>query len=711
MRKNQVSFITMLAIIVICIIVLLRTSFTQYSEQKNLQSASNQMTANNLQLAKLDTISMGLQDAENNFRMYTSIWDRQYFLKYSKQMRHISTILESFSKKESSRVSDEITADLSKKKEQIILYTRIKKLTDSLMMINLELDTAAITQSSAFSKPVLQAAIKKTVKIEALKTTPGEKKSRLFQRIKSAILNKSTKADTAETRKVETTFESIPDGARYYTQRQVDQIERFYRNLLESQKQNHKNLTEKERAILKLNEQILQNIKLLFREFSYKEHLDDQNRKTTLRKKSSNALAAINRSGKINFIINIFSILMIAFLLIKLYKAYHKIVNANQTAEEQATAKSRFFTSISHEMRTPLNAIIGVTEQLKSTPLNTVQQEMSVLLESSSAMLLSAVNEILDFTRLETGKVSLSRIPFLYKKLLSEMVASLHILASQKGLELIIHQQDTADVMLLGDPYRLKQIVVNLIANAIKFTDDGRVTVDVKLGQTDGQHTVLLIRITDTGIGIDEKDLPYIFDEFSQIIHTKRVDWQKGSGLGLPICKKLIELHEGKITVDSTMGKGTTFHIELPYSIANDQEKGSDAKALPALQTEIFKQIHLLVVDDAEMNLLVIKMIFNKLGISYDTAHNGEDALIAIEKNSYDMVLTDIEMPVIDGIELTKTIRRHSDPKIAMIPVIAITGQISPESHKKYISSGLNDYIIKPFKEKELLEKILDYLA
>ncbi|MGY0037365.1 response regulator [Pedobacter sp. NJ-S-72] len=167
----------------------------------------------------------------------------------------------------------------------------------------------------------------------------------------------------------------------------------------------------------------------------------------------------------------------------------------------------------------------------------------------------------------------------------------------------------------------------------------------------------------------------------------------------------MVDLHHGKITVQSTLGKGSTFFLEIPYPIAEQATENLADKAGLALQADRFKNIHLLVVDDANMNLLVIKMIFNKLDISFDTATNGEDALKAFDTRHYDMILTDIEMPGMDGLELTKKIRSNPDAKKCRTPIIAITGQISPESHQNYISSGLNDYLVKPYKENELLEK------
>ncbi|WP_442591577.1 ATP-binding protein [Pedobacter sp. AW31-3R] len=711
MKTRNISITTISLIIILCIAALFKTSLDQYAEQNSLRSTSELMTVNSKQISRLDTISMSLSEAENDYRIYTTSWKKEYFAKYNAGIKRVSVLLEKFSKENQIRnASENIHTDLLERKKQLLLYVRIKRLTDSLMFINLQMDSTKTTGPIHAILPLKQQVVKQTVKMEEVKSKEPAKKTRLFQRLKSAILNKEQKSDSIKTSKVETTYEKSAVNSSTYSKKQLEKIEKYYRNLFEQQQKNHLNLTEKEKSILKLNEQILQNIKLIFQEFSNREREIAESRKTDLKNKSLHAIDVIDRSGKIHLLVNVISLAMIVFLLIKLYYAYNRILKAKKAAEEQVIFKSRFFTSLSHEMRTPLNAIIGVTEQLKSTPLNAQQQTMSVLLENSSSMLLSAVNEVLDFSRLETGKLSLSHTPFYYKSVSSEIISATAILAEQKGLVLKLNQEQAPDLLLTGDPYRLKQLIMNLVANAIKFSDQGEINVNVAAQEVDSSHIILKIQVQDTGIGIAAKDLPYIFDEFSQVIHQKRNDWQKGSGLGLPICKKLVELHRGKIWATSLVNQGTTFFLDIPYTIAPENAEMQTIETLLPLHTEAFKKIRLLIVDDAEINLIVIKMILGKHGIAFETARNGEEAFELFQDKDFEMILTDIEMPLMDGIELTKKVRAHHDPKKAGTPVIAITGQVSPESHQSYLVAGLNDYLVKPYTEKELLEKILDYL-
>lgn len=710
MKNKQRSFLLISAVIILFIGFLFRNSVVQRAEQSTLVSSLKELEVNNLRISKLDTITLSLQTAENNFRMYTTLWDTDYFKKYVMDIKLISSLLKDLSAGDSSDISDVIVGDLRNKSGQMAIFSELKRLTDSLNNINVQMELLKITGTAPKLKTYPKAMLKKITKVEELAAAPAAPKQKLFKRLKNAILNKGDRKDSTKMVKTEVTYEQTASDIEAYNKKNLENIEQFYARLFQDLKSNRSILTKKEETILKLNESIFQNIKRLFQEYRSKENINSELKKAILKSRADQSLIAIGRSRQINFGISVLSYLAIILLMWKLYRAYDKTLRANQLAAEQVIIKSRFFTSISHEMRTPLNAIIGVSEQLKSTPLNEDQQQMSKLLDNSSSMLLSAVNEVLDFSRLETGKLALAKTPFRYKRILSDIASTARILADQKDLTLELVLGDSPDLLLDGDPYRLKQMVMNLIANAIKFTDKGKVSIQVSLKKTDEKHIVLLIKVKDTGIGISAENQALIFNEFSQVINSNRSDWQKGSGLGLAISKKLVEMHKGKISVESTLGKGSTFTLEIPYVVAeNDREELDEQKSL-VINSDHFKNLHLLVVDDSEMNLLVIKMIFKKIGISFDTATNGHEALNFLESKRYDMVLTDIQMPEMDGIELTKRIRALEDQQKSQLPIIAITGQISSESHERYLSAGLNDYIIKPFTESELMEKILDYL-
>lgn len=711
MKKKQRSFLVIFGIIIVFLTLLFYNSVIQMSAQSVLGKTLYELDEDR-QIAKLDTVTLSLQVAENNFRMYTALWKPEYFVKYNRELQGISRILAEISDESSKTIANNILGDLKSKDKQMLFFSEIKKLTDSITNINIELNVDKINNDFQRVKSIPAPVLKKVVEQEKVEVKPEPKKKKFFQRLRSAILNKPQIADSSKITKTESvTYEPVDNKADEYNQKQLEYVIAFYKKLLEDQKKYHAKLSEKEQAILTLNERIFDNIKLLFRKYKENITLSEASRKMALKNRVESSLANIDWSGKLNFIISLLAYLGIMILLYKLYQSYSKTVVANNLAAEQVVSKSRFFTNISHEMRTPLNAIIGVSEQLKSTPLNEDQLSMSKLLDTSSSMLLSAVNEVLDFSRLETKKLSLAKTPFRYKRILREVADTTKVLADQKKLVLELIQDAAPDLLLDGDPYRLKQIIMNLTANAIKFTDKGKVSIKVNLTLVDEKKAVLIIKVTDTGIGISPENIPVIFNEFSQVINSKRSDWQIGSGLGLTISKKLVDLHKGKIYVESLVGKGTTFNVELPYRIAADEEENLEIHKEQVIKSDRFSDLHILIVDDSDMNLLVIKMIFKKHGISFNTAKSGAEAIEFISNNSCDMVLTDIQMPEMDGIELARRIRNFDNSKKSKLPIIAITGQVNLEAHDAYLSAGLNDYIIKPFTEMELMEKILDYSA
>jgi len=290
MINKKTSFLAILAIIVICIIILLRTSYSRYADENILKLTNTELEDNRLQSEKLDSISTGLQEAENNFRMYTSLWKKVYLIKYDQEIHHISILLAGFSENEVKNISSSISIDIVKKKSQALLYATIKKSTDSLMSVSLAMDTNEHIQTLSFLKPQFKPIIKKIVKEEVAVSDKKEpKKEKLFQRLKSAILNKESKKDTVKNKKIETTYEEDKGHTEYYTKKQLLEMEHFYKTLLEKQKENHQALSRQEQGILRINERIFQNIKLMFREFKEQERLIEEKRKSVLKNKITNA--------------------------------------------------------------------------------------------------------------------------------------------------------------------------------------------------------------------------------------------------------------------------------------------------------------------------------------------------------------------------------------------------------------------------------------
>ncbi len=365
---------------------------------------------------------------------------------------------------------------------------------------------------------------------------------------------------------------------------------------------------------------------------------------------------------------------------------------------------------MSHEIRTPLNSVIGFSEQLSQGELNGQQIEQVNAIRSSSVMLLDVVNDILDFSKYETGKVSFDKISFVPYDAITEVFNSIAIQATNKGVKLKNEILFKKNHCFSGDSLRLKQVIMNLLSNAIKFTEEGSVTLKADITLNSKKQGVLKVQVIDTGIGISAEDLEMIFDEFAQVYYSSTKIKQKGTGLGLAICKKIVEFQGGQIGVSSQLGQGSTFSFEIPYELCS-QDSILESKNVNSIDAEWLEGKRILLADDNKMNILLAQTVLKKYKLVTDVAYDGKEAFVLFEKNEYDLILTDIQMPEMGGIELTRIIRSYPNAAKANIPILGVTANVLQEDRKKYIESGINNLVLKPFSERELIDKIAEYIT
>jgi signal transduction histidine kinase/CheY-like chemotaxis protein/HPt (histidine-containing phosphotransfer) domain-containing protein len=403
----------------------------------------------------------------------------------------------------------------------------------------------------------------------------------------------------------------------------------------------------------------------------------------------------------IGAVILLIIILILFFRNLQRNRTYQQALKkAKDEAENLAKAKEMFVATVSHEMRTPVNAIYGLTEQmLQKTNSAEINSDLEVV-HKSAEHLIALVNDTLDFSKIESQKLKIEQIDFFPDEIINE-IHTLHKHSAQiKGIELIVSNKTDKNLALQGDPIRLKQILINLTTNAIKFTDKGKIELTVSGEETSAQNYLLHIEVSDTGIGISKEDQLLIFDEFVQL-NNGLTQKQRGAGLGLAIVKKLIVLQDGKIEVESVVGKGTRFLIQIPYQKGNPGnivKRNKEQLIIPSW----FKSLHFLIVDDEEFNLYLIKNILKKWGVSFTEAHNGSEAAVLAEKNRYDLILMDIRMPVMDGYEATKLILQHR----ASTKIIALTATNKLADIQKLQLAGIKAFLLKPFAESELLSAV-----
>ncbi len=400
--------------------------------------------------------------------------------------------------------------------------------------------------------------------------------------------------------------------------------------------------------------------------------------------------------------------IMIGHNITKLKKAQEKLKKAKSEAERIAQVKSNFLANMSHEIRTPLNAIIGFSEQLSKTDLNDDQRKFNSLVNESSEHLLALVNEILILLKIGMGKVYIDNIPFNVRKVFNDVYQFFKIKAERKGIELLFQVDDEVSNILIGDPFRLKQIMINLISNAIKFTSFGSVRFSCSVKKDHGDMTRLKIDVKDTGIGISPKDLTSIFDEFSQAENMVK-EKHGGTGLGLTISKKLIELQKGTIKVKSQLNKGTHFTVTIPYKKGSEKDILKEDESF-VINHEILKDKHILLADDDSYNRELAHTIFKNWNTKFDIVANGKEALNKANKHKYDLILMDIHMPVLDGLKATHSIKSENGGLNQNTKIVALTANITRSDIVEYMKSGMDDYIIKPIREEEFYSKICNVL-
>jgi signal transduction histidine kinase len=411
-------------------------------------------------------------------------------------------------------------------------------------------------------------------------------------------------------------------------------------------------------------------------------------------------------------------LLIVGILVYNIYKTtqYEKeILEAREHAEKLAQVKARFLSTMSHEIRSPLTAIMGFAELIDKMELDAEKRKYVDAIKASSEHLLGTVNDVLDFSKLDAGKLKLEKKPFFVTKAIEDVAFALsNTAAVKKGLVVITDVQINKQFVVNGDGLRLRQILYNLLGNAIKFTNAGTVKISAAIAEQNEEKAIIKISVSDTGIGIPTNQLQTIFDEFTQVtsnnsLHANRRSI-KGTGLGLSICKLLVELQGGVIGVESMVGEGATFTFKIPYEVAKINDTTS-AKAIENdMEKDVLKGKKVLVVEDNEVNIMLISLQLKKLEIQFDISKDGTHALQMFQAHNYDAVLTDINVPGLTGDQLAAAIRRLHNVEKAAIPIIALTATILQDDIDAYMQSGLNAILVKPFKQAELkniLEKFL----
>ena len=387
-----------------------------------------------------------------------------------------------------------------------------------------------------------------------------------------------------------------------------------------------------------------------------------------------------------------------------------QLEEAMRGAQAANEAKSDFLANVSHELRTPMNGVIGMLDLVLEGQVAPEQAEQLQTAQSCAYSLLMLLNDLLDLSKIEAGKMTFEKIPFDIRVMVDECIKAHRPRAVQNRTQLRSEISSHVPEQVVGDPLRIRQILSNLISNAVKFTQGGAVDVQVD-GEFSGRGEFRLqFKVEDSGTGIPADKLALIFDKFTQADGSVSRKYG-GTGLGLAITRKLVEMHGGEIVVDSEVGQGTTFVVKLHCDVAIDEAaSGKSIERSPAAPVDpALSLVRILVVEDNQVNQKVVTTVLRKRGFSIEVASDGTEALAKLEKSSgFDLILMDVQMPVLDGLEATRLIRK--DPRWKALPIVAMTAHAMSGDMERCLEAGMNGYISKPVHPSQLLETVNGYL-
>jgi signal transduction histidine kinase/CheY-like chemotaxis protein len=658
-----------------------------------------------------------LLQSENEFREYTLTYNLNNLANYKKgiiQLKaNIDTLLQLSLAINNQKDEKTLQKTLFARNKETSKYLRLNKLTDSLMVVLSYIDPQKINNTE--DKILLKAFTLKDAQLNidtiGISTVTQTQKKGLFGKLKSFLVgeketqvknskvivkpNKTTKTDSL-------TSTNIHQMAKLI----VDKGNKFYQNQIKDMINKRIEQRNSELKLTHLNNSLMLEIKSLLDDLQVTFTDNDahaRNYSTTTIYKSS----AFLHNLLLIAIIAIFLLaLMVTYMLRKKSIDNEIIKAAKDKAIREASEKSKFLAYMSHEFRCPVSLVLGYTEQLEQTALSAEQHKYLTNLKSSSEILLSTVNDILDLSTLNAGQMSLLSEPFNVEDALKKSISTFEQQAHEKDLSLQYIPIDNP-VSVTGDEIRLRQIVNNLISNAIKYTKQGGITITASLSSDKGK-VIFDLNVKDTGIGIPEDKLGQVFDEYQRVHDSSSSNWIIGTGLGLSVTRLLVEKMGGTISVKSRLNEGSEFTVEIPYApyFGTAKTKPGSNDTTPKLPNNL----KIIVADDNYLNISLLKSIFEKTGATVDVAENGQIAFEKLTTNQYDVLLSDLYMPVMNGIELAKKIRSHSSPSIKNIPIIILSGNISPEVTKEVMEAGISGYLLKPYQQNDLFGLIVKQL-
>ena len=690
--KPPVRSYTLIVFLVLAVGMLTFLSYLNHKNSEELTHTIYDLRNNRSEIDRIDQAIQLLYKAENNSRSFVLTWDTQFQDLYLEQLLEVSNLVDSI---QGSVDQETLSTLVDDKREKTAIFIQARQLADSLLKLNAEEERGPrekiVTQT--IETPVVEETQPQTTEVVDETIVKKKNKKRLFSRIAAAIANKPTETSVQKVTVIE---QARRDSIARLQQTQVIQEQAPALNLNPA----FSSLSDKEKALLEANSTLFSQLQtLLINLKSEEQQLFNQRQKQL----SENANLVINRLKSDHNYILIFSIiltLMILIILGRLLKNHKDLQAARFEAEEHARYKSEFVALLSHEIRTPLQSVQAYSNSLSIEQNKEAQKEHIQAIKLSAHTLLSIINNILDFSKIEKGKFKLNHAPFSPSIVIQEVTTALQIQARQKQLKLYSNMDPSLEQALYGDAFYFRQLLINLVSNAIKYTRKGEVSIKAEFKLQDTIKGILYLEVRDTGTGIDPEAIPQLFEPYNA--HEHKGEVREGStGLGLSVVKKVVDFHQGTIHVESEPNVGTTFFLQIPYDIYlsnKDTESPAPKKAQGVRRV--------LINENDRLTSRYLGMLLEEDNYVLTITHNAEEALEKITENEYDLIITDISMPGMTGYDLLEKIRDMADSHKSNMPVIALTGYDPPEEPAKPGEPVFDAWVTKPFNAEDLLAHI-----
>ena len=699
--------------------------FFTFSSFRQLTQSSDALARPNPRTGLLHEIISSLYQAESNIRAYTLNEQEIYLDSYFEDLTRINEKVDSLYELAGEddfflQTIDSINIQLLNKTRLLEQFIELKKQDERSVFYDNAIDEII----EVTEEPLVAETTVSPTPADSLSFSPEEiqeekknffaKLRDFFSRPRTETSDPEEESQTEDPALAQEAPEEINADSLITESRNQEELRQAIESTLESLNQSR---IERMQILQRRENQILlEDKKVMDRIWEYVTILENYESAKEKNLANTAHFTVKTTTEKIFITMVVFLIVLIAFLWLlvndvnksRFYKK--QLLREKEKAEDMLLSKQRFIANISHEIRTPLNSIIGFSNQLQRINLENEHKPFVSAIKHSSHHLLDIVNEILDFSRMEAGKIELNPVPLNLAELANEVYQTLSVIARDKNLAFSLETHALKNPFVMADPIRVRQILLNIAGNAIKFTEKGKVGIQLSdsLSESDSSLNHIRIRISDTGIGIPASEQETIFEEFSRV-ENPLARSQKGTGLGLPISKKLIDAMGGRIELSSKEGEGSAFTIYLTLPVTGKPEPAGDK---PPSTGQEKLQARILLVDDDKLNHLLFKSLFGPIpGIGFSWAENAGEALELLKDQKFDLIITDMQMPGISGVKMIRQLRGNSNALNSKTPVIACTADITSENLREIEESGIESYLLKPIDETLLLEKIKEVLS